>query len=727
MRLHSSYIAMAFAIGAGLPVGANAQTSPQAPEVPAAAPRLDGVEDIIVTAQRRDERLQDVPIAITAVTSARLAAVGVSDSSDLAVLTPALTAPATQNYFQPRIRGVGTLAFGPGIENPIATYVDGVYIASAPASLVSFADIARVEVLKGPQGTLFGRNATGGLVQIITRDPEPGLAGAFSASYGNYEAITTNAYVSGGSDTIAADAAAVYSYQGEGYGRNFATNEDANRPTRDFAVRSKILLRPTDTTTVRLSGDYAASSGNYPTTRQYQNEVPLFGAPTPGGPWDANNDFPARNRFRGGGGSLRIDQEIGAVRLMSITAYRKSTYYIQLDYDSTPTPGLTVQNDEHDDQFSQELQLSSGPGSPITWVLGGYYFNAGGSYDPALVKFYGPAVDPLAPATAVRFEGSQKTVSKAAYAQITVPLGEATNLTGGLRYTTEERRLDAMQTVTIANFLDIPSTFLKQKRFNKLTWRAAIDHKVTPDVMVYASWNRGFKSGGYNVLSPADDAYLPESLDAYEGGVKAELFDRKLRINPAIFYYDYKNLQVPFFTSTGQVGIVNGPSAKLYGLDLDFEYVPFRQLRFYGGLSLIHDEYGPYPNAIFHIPIATGGNNQTTGDATGNRLPFTSKFSGNIGATYSTDLAGGNLALSGNIYHNSGFFAETDNLRRQRSYEQISASIGWNTQDDRFSIKLWGKNLTNEAVLVQLSGIQQGVGAAYQAPRTYGVTIGSKF
>ena len=121
MRLRSSYIAMAFAIGAGLPVGANAQTSPQASEEPGVAPGSDGVEEIIVTAQRRDERLQDVPIAITAVTSARLEAVGVSDSSDLAVLTPALTAPATQNYFQPRIRGVGTLAFGPGIENPIAT------------------------------------------------------------------------------------------------------------------------------------------------------------------------------------------------------------------------------------------------------------------------------------------------------------------------------------------------------------------------------------------------------------------------------------------------------------------------------------------------------------------------------------------------------------------------------------------------------------------------------
>jgi outer membrane receptor protein involved in Fe transport len=713
-------MALAIVIGAGWPAFARAQMA--APETEAQA----GIEEIVVTAQRRSERLQDVPIAITAITSSRLEASGIANSSDLAVLTPALTAPNTQNYFQPRIRGVGTLSFGPGIENAIATYVDGVYIASAPASVISFADIERVEVLKGPQGTLFGRNATGGLIQIITRDPGPGLNGSVNAGYGNYGAFTTNGYVSGGSDAVAGDLAVLFSDQDKGYGHNFATHDEANRPIRDIGVRSKILFSPTDTTTIRLSGDYTASSGSYPTTRQYSKEPPLFGAPTPGGPWDANNDFPSRNRFSGGGGSLRVDQDIGEMRLTSITAYRKSRYYIQLDYDGTPTPALTVQNTQRDDQFSQELQLSSRPGRSIPWVVGVYYFNAKGSYDPALVRFFGPTVNPLAPVTAARFAGTQKSESEAAFGQITVPLG-GWHLTGGLRYTTERRSLDATQTVTIANLFDMPSAYSNQKRFDKLTWRAAIDRKITPDAMLYATWDRGFKSGGYNVLSPADAAYQPEVLDAYEGGMKAELFDRTLRLNPAVFYYDYKNLQVPFFTSTGQVGIANGPSATLYGLDLDFEYVPVRALRIYGGLSLIHDRFGSYPNALFNIPRAIGGNIQTTGDATGHQLPFTSKVSGNLGATYTVSLAGGDLALSGNVYRNSGFFGETDNLRRQDAYQQISASIGWSTHDERFSINVWGKNLTNDVVLVQLSGTQQGVGASYQPPRTYGVTVGSKF
>lgn len=689
-----------------------------------------GIEDIVVTAQRREERLQDVPIAITAFSAERLSNTGVTSAGDLGAVTPALTVASNQNYFQPRIRGIGTQAFGPGLENPIATYIDGVYIASAPASLLSLAGIERVEVLKGPQGTLFGRNATGGLIQVVTRDPRAGFSGNADVGYGNYNTFTANAYLNGGSDAVAGDLSIHYSHQGDGYGRNFFLNQDANRLDNDFAARSKLLIRPFDGTTIRVSGDYTANNGSLPTIRQYSESLPLLGPQTPGSPWDADSDYPSRFKFRGGGGSVRIDQDAGSIRLASITAYRKSTFNYQLDFDATRTSAFSVTNRQIDRQFSQELQLASGPGSTVTWLLGAYYFSGKGSFDPADIGFDGPLLSPTSPTfplSLLRYAGNQATKSFAGFGQATVPLGENTNLTGGLRYTTEKRELDVTQTAFLLGGVQVPETTTAAARFNKLTWRLSLDHKFTPDVMVYASYNRGFKSGGFNVTTPLEPQYSPETLDAYEIGVKADLFGHKLRLNPSIFYYDYQNVQVQFFTNQGQIGIRSGPSARIYGLDLDFEFAPTRELRFYGGATVIHDRFGNYPNAPIAIPLPMGGNAFSTGDATGNRLPFTADFSGTIGVEYKIPLASGNLALNANLNHNSGFFSETDNQLRQPSYNMISASIGWSTKDDRFSVRAWGKNLANEAVIIQLSSGPAGVGAAYQPPRTYGITIGSKF
>ena len=183
----------------------------------------DQVEEIVVTAQRRSESLQEVPIAVTAVTSARLEASGIQSTADLQELTPGLTVPDFNGYFEPHIRGVGTSSNGPGIENPIALYIDGVYIADPASALLSLNNVERIEVDKGPQGTLFGRNATGGLVQVITRDPQQSAHLDAEVSYGNYQDVTTRLYATDGlTNDLSADVALRYEYQGQGFGRNLA-------------------------------------------------------------------------------------------------------------------------------------------------------------------------------------------------------------------------------------------------------------------------------------------------------------------------------------------------------------------------------------------------------------------------------------------------------------------------------------------------------------------------
>src|ERR1700728_1032670 len=201
--------------------------------------------EIVVTAQRRSENLQNVPIAVTALTSADLQSSGVNSTLDLPLLTPGLVAAQSAGNVTPHIRGVGTSAFGAGLENSVATYVDGVYIANAPSSVMQLDNVSEVEVLKGPQGTLFGRNATGGLIQITTKDPETTFSGHFQAGYANYQTSNAVGYVTGGlTDAVAADLSVAAQFQRQGWGRNYFNGEDAYRDDRNLAFRNKWLIHP---------------------------------------------------------------------------------------------------------------------------------------------------------------------------------------------------------------------------------------------------------------------------------------------------------------------------------------------------------------------------------------------------------------------------------------------------------------------------------------------------
>jgi len=221
---------------------------------PDPAPAVDEVQEIIVTAQRRKERLQDVPIVVSAFAGDQLEAAGVQSTLDLAAVTPGLEFGTQAAYGQPFLRGVGTVANGPGVESPVALYVDGIYYGAMIGSVLTLNNIEQVEVLKGPQGTLFGRNATGGLIQITTKDPTQKFGGYVDAGYGSYNTATGDLYVSGGAThSVAADLSVHYQDQGTGFGRNAFTNSEVNK-TKDLSVRSKWVFTPSDATSIKLQG-----------------------------------------------------------------------------------------------------------------------------------------------------------------------------------------------------------------------------------------------------------------------------------------------------------------------------------------------------------------------------------------------------------------------------------------------------------------------------------------
>lgn len=669
----------------------------------------------MVTAQKREERLQNVPVAVTALTAESLESKGVRSMTDLGTVTPGLVFPTVGIGGSPRIRGVGTQISVGGNENSVATYADGVYFPSAGANVMTFNNIEQVAVLKGPQGTLFGRNATGGLIQITTRDPGQSAEGNVQIGYGNHDTTSGNAYLGGGlSDGLAADIAINYKNQQEGFGKNLFNGQDVGH-SEQAAARSKWKAEFSDATSATLILDYSRIKGSFPAYRP----TPDSGVPFSGGKFDVNSDTQPRTDSEDYGVSLNLSHEFSGAKLVSISAYRDGDWKFQFDSESLPLPLVNAIGAVPDRMFSQEFQLISTSEGPLDWVSGLYYFNR----DSGLVGQL------IAPAFGFNEDIAigQDTESFAGYGQATYEVTEDTAVTLGLRLTTETKSLAASGALHFPAF-DVPlGPVADSQRETKLTWRAAIDHHLTQDVMVYASYNRGFKSGGYDPSQIGVSYIKPEVLDAFEVGLKSELLDNRLRINGAGYYYDFKNIQLNTYVN-GLPSIYNGESAKIYGFDLDLAAVPVTGLTLTAGVGYVHDRFDDFPIART-AALPTGGIIQIAdGRAKGKRLPNTPDWTVNLGVEYAVPIGGANLTLSGDYFHSTEWFSEPENRTRQDRYSLVNASAILSFADDRYTVTAWGKNLGNTAYASQLF-IQVPFAdvVAMAEGRTYGVTLGAKF
>ena len=770
-RAHWFLTAMSFAsLAAGQAhaqgVAAGATTAEGSQHDARIAGDAGGLEEIIVTAQKRRENIQTVPIAITAVTSERLENVGITNTQDLARVVPGLVVESSLGGTKARLRGVGTAATGVGTENSVATYIDGVYILSLSGALVQLNNIEQVEVLKGPQGTLFGRNATGGVINIRTRDPSQEPGGDFTLRYGNYNTTAGQAYLTGGiTENLAADLAGFFSEQGDGWGDNLANGKDANSMD-EYAVRSKWLFEPGERDQLRLIGDYSVADGNrYNSFRpvkgtsnnygpgntlaaQRPDLAPYVGPPGSnlplvpfaevgdpyafdGGFYDIDMLTQPRYRFKTGGGSLQWDHDFDGLKLTSITAYRRARTTLANNFAPVPAFRSLGGIRQKDTQFSQELQLGSADGATIPWVAGLYYLDGKG-FNPE-VSIEGTTLTPL---ESLRFISTVTTKSGAVFGQATAPLWQGGHLTAGLRYTIERRGIEGETILTalpdFGGFSLVTGVTDEDKVFKKMTWRLALDQNLTPDVMAYVSYNRGFKSGLFNGIPANPEPIEPEVLDAFEVGLKTELFDRRIRLNVAGFYYDYKNLQVTLYTPVSSI-LDNGARARAYGGDIDLAASLNSNLSIFAGATLMHSEFRSYDAAAFLVPqpvSAGGGINATLGSAKGNKLPYTPDFTFNVGSSYTAPLAKGEININLNYSYSDKWFAGPDNILAQPSYGLLDAGATYTLPGGNVSLGVWARNLTDEKYYVSL-GAQANPGGGAQgavgAPRTYGVKAGYKF
>ena len=707
-------------------VGAPHLSKAQAAASPNVIPRAgDELQEIVVTAERREERLQSVPIAVSVITAQAALKSGITTSEELSLAEPGLQMDLNGVGVSPFLRGVGTTINAPGAEPSVAIYVDGGYIASSAGALFNLNNIDRVEVLKGPQGTLFGRNATGGVIQVITKEPSSEPSADLSVGYGNYNTSMLSFYgTTGLAAGLATDLAVYADDNADGWGHNFF-NDDRDYKYENIDIRNTWLWHPQESTRIKLALDYEDTT----------NEAGMGFKPLPGTVTVAGTGYPGfyntdsnvqdRTVMHQGGALLQVTQDLRFATFKSISAYREVRPNFLYDEDASPLPIVNAHVYDPDNSITQELQLISPEASKVQWIAGLFYIHDVAGLAPAYIGGLAAA-----PFTVIAIAGREHTDSYAGYAQTTVEVASETHFTSGIRYTDDRRSIGG---TTSAEGVGELASDAQSAEFNKVTWRLALDHQFTPDVLGYVSDNRGFKSGLFNTDVYTQPAVKPEVLDAYEIGLKSEYFQHRLRANFAGYYYQYNDLQVDEYV-TGSEIVLNAAKAELYGLDADFTVLPVRNLTLNSSLALIHGKYTSFSNAPYFPPATAsscspgvGAVGSCTIDASGLNTVHTPSFTMHVSADYVKPTQVGPFDIAADFYHNDGFYWDPADQVRQPTYSLYNASMGWMNPRGRFGIRLWGKNLGGSKYYSD--GVTTTLGEFFSPapPRTYGATISARF
>lgn len=701
-----------------------------------------GVQEIIVSAQRRDQSLQEVPIAVTALSSQALETNQIETVGDLPNLAPSLVVNTFGNAMVLFIRGVGSLDGSPGQESAVALYVDGVYRAAPFAANQQLSNIERVEVLKGPQGTLFGRNATGGAVQIITKKPSAVTKADFSVGFGNYDTVTAKGYVTTGlGDGVAADLAFAYSDRGNGWGVNLATNREIYRK-QNWIVRSRWNFQISDNLELDLTGEYMRDRSNNDVRTPVPGATLLDGTTFEnfgGGFYDTRAGLDPHAVVKGGSGSATLNYDASSFRIKSITALTKYVSASQFDQEGTVLPILDVFLDAKFRTFTQEVQVMSDPASKVQWIGGLFYMNdRSGFLGGNGLNLFGIGMDAdptdSQPFGNVGIFSGIKTESYSAFAEMTYPFGDSTRLTVGGRYSIDKRKSISETRVLdpsggldrdAAILLTLPNPNAKVK-YKKATWRAILDHDIGPDSMIYASVSRGFKAGNFNAVSPTTEPFRPETITAYEAGIKSDLFGRKLRLNLSAYYYDYKDLQLSAVQGPTLV-TQNAASAELAGLEIEGVFAPGGGFEIAFNGAYAWSQFKDYPDGILYEPVSAGGSLTIAPfDHSGERMPKSPKLAFTISPRYTIPMKSGDLTLSASWNHSSRYRFEASSLIFQPKSDLVMARIAYETKSG-LGISVWARNILKEKLYQYAFG--QALGNAYFAaePRTYGAELSYSF
>jgi iron complex outermembrane receptor protein len=727
MNIYARFLCCTIAgIAVGAPPFANAQ---QATNTDLTSDTT--LQEVIVTAQRRAERLEDVPISVTAVSGQQLAASGITTSIDLTMVTPGLKMDTAGAYVQPAIRGITSTIQQPNAESNVATYVDGVYFPNEQGAIYALPDVQDVEVLKGPQGTLFGRNATGGAILINTIAPSlTETTGMVGGSYGSFNMETEEGFLSVPlvPDKLAMSVTA-YHYSTTGWERNLlADGQHVGTGEKDDLFRAKIRFEPWDGADFTLTDMYSYTNDRDGFDFTVLNGNSAF-AGTPGIIIASQPNTFAQahipdNHVRQEAASLRGEIQLGPGTLVTTTAYQDTVAHLFVDLSDVPVDLGSVAYASTYTDISQEFLYTTQQLGRFRGVGGLYYFQSQGGVLPLEINtFVGPTIENDAEVI------WQKDAdhSYAVFADGTFDITDQLSITGGLRYNRERVNGNAsIEYLTNAPLLPGP---LGTVTYNNTTPRASVVYKLDPDTNVYFTYSQGFKSGVFNSTSFQTTPVKPETVDAYEVGFKSRSL-KTLSFDVAAYYYVYKDLQVPALLTIDNAItqiLTNAATAKIYGAEFDSVWQATNALKFSAGLEYLHARYSNFPDASLDVPIpgCVCGNENVIGNVSGNTMIRSPTISGNLSGSYSWTLPIGALDLSAIVFATSKIYYDVGDRLEQPGYAKVNAKLTWRVNG--FDVSVWGRNLTNRNIIASILEETLLDAATYEPPRQVGGEVIYRF
>lgn len=691
-----------------VPALGHAQTAPE---------DADAVmQPILVTALKREQSVQDVAASVTALSADMLAESGVTNSFDLQQLVPGLAISFGNRETNVAIRGVSNNVRSIGSDPSNAVHLDGVYLPQSSMILTDLFDIQRVEVLKGPQGTLYGRNATGGAINVISRAPEAGLSAEGLLGVGSFNLRRAQLAVNAGSEAVAGRLAVSY-VEDDGYTENVLTGEGLD--AQDFtALRGQVRFQLSENADLTFLAQTASDDGTVgygistdPSFRAFPAN--FYGAFVPANLQriDERNirlDSPVSSRRDSDIYAATLNWDFGGFALRAITGYSNYDAADALDYDFTGDFNETFVSTTEVESVSQEFQLYSTTPGPLEWTLGAYLYQDEGAQ---FVDWF--AFGPFA-----RANTTSEGEARALFGQATYHFNDQWALMAGGRYNEEEK------TGQTRNFI-AGTTADVTASFDSFTPQVQIQYRPTDDIMTYFGVSQGFKSGGFNLLAAGPPTlYQPEEIVAYEAGLRTSSADGRATFNASIFNYDYSDLQLRTLLFTGSGGgafasVNNAEGASVTGFEVNTEVDLSDSLRF--------DLATTYLDATFDNYISPSNNR----DLSGTRLPLSPEWSGTMGLAYETPLAGGDLRARLEYVSRSRIIFpltidETQNFDEASSL--VNATARWTAPGGNYYVEIVGRNLTDELYRVQRADIFfSGVYDSFGAPRTGEVRVGFNF
>jgi iron complex outermembrane receptor protein len=738
-----------------------------AQDVPAADDTTD-VGAIVVTARRTEENLQSVPGAVSAFSERSLERLQASDVTALQGAVPNLNLSqgrGSSNATNIFIRGIGQPDALQTFDPAIGVYVDDVYYSRIRGTQFDLMDLERIEVLRGPQGTLYGKNTIGGALKVVTRKPGRDFRAGMAMAIGDYNQFEMKANVSGPvSDTLALGVAGLIATR-DGYVTDPATGAEYNDKNTK-AVRAQAAWTPVDSFRLDLAADYTHDDAAMTVGQATNTLTTLFGVPLkvlPATPPEydfktrTTPGLPNSTKLTHYGFSAIATWDLNdAFTLKSITAYRnlETDDYVDIDATELELGDVFVGVDQ--DQTSQEFQLSYDAGGPLTVVAGAYWLEENitshqEAYGDDVLGFLPNPfpIGPIGKATFLRtVDDDLETVSKALYANATWRLTDAIRVTGGLRYTNEEKTYSR----TTSTFSNNPAfTANPAFAFNGLndTWEdtsplLSVDWDVAGNVMLYARGSKGFKSGGFNgrANNPGEQApYNPEEATSYEAGMKSNWFDGRLIANATVFYNDYQDFQARVSGTVTDPGtglpspeltVINAGSMITQGVELELAARPIPRLLLDAQIGYLDAEYDDFDDARF---VAFGGSRAFQTPA------FAPEWTARFGGQYEFDLGeAGFITVSGQAKYRSEIALTVDNTpvnsdaRLPGMWDNevwlLDARVAWESADRRFSAGVYGQNLSDEVYKTDAQEFSSvgGIRTAYfGAPRTFTLRLSAKY